>query len=160
MPAHVADGCLVPAGPTAKVVVYGKNEFAVMQHPDAPGCPWHRGAPVPPRLNRRAPPLQPLIRTLTQRLVEDNASPADGARNARRARRNSGGAALAGTQEHAAAPSCPVCFDTLSQDVWALRCGHCFHSECLLDACRQRPECPLCRAHIRSSEDVRKIFMT
>ena len=55
---------------------------------------------------------------------------------------------------------CTICCEELSHNVWALRCGHVFHGECLNGACKLHMECPICRTAIHGVDDLRRIFLT
>ena len=42
--------------------------------------------------------------------------------------------------------SCAICMDELSQiDLMVTRCGHQFHSGCMITHLRKKDDCPLCR---------------
>jgi hypothetical protein len=42
--------------------------------------------------------------------------------------------------------SCAVCTELLGRDLSVLSCGHVFHSPCINDWLKQKPNCPLCKA--------------
>lgn len=55
--------------------------------------------------------------------------------------------------------ACNICQKKLktTNDVWALRCGHMFHAECLDSSCQTRLWCPTCGAQITGVDDVCKL---
>lgn len=50
------------------------------------------------------------------------------------------------------ADHCAICYETMtSRDAKRTRCGHMFHTKCLIQWIRRRPICPMCNSEIFSS---------
>jgi hypothetical protein len=48
--------------------------------------------------------------------------------------------------EPCVADICAICMENLSKvDLMITRCGHQFHSTCMITHLKQKPDCPLCR---------------
>lgn len=43
---------------------------------------------------------------------------------------------------------CPICHNTLDADVYALSCGHGYHTMCIHTWLRRSNTCPMCRATV------------
>lgn len=54
------------------------------------------------------------------------------------------------------APECPICRDPLDTGLMITRCGHVFHTSCLLEWFAHKPLCPLCKTQ-RTGSFERKL---
>ena len=51
-------------------------------------------------------------------------------------------------------PQCPICFDELTVNLSATKCGHVFHRQCIEKALSRNPCCPLDRV-VNSLDSLR-----
>lgn len=58
------------------------------------------------------------------------------------------GKGIDAVDEHKQDLACPICFKAAFGAVMTKPCAHCFHKDCLVEALRQSPHCPLCRTSL------------
>lgn len=49
--------------------------------------------------------------------------------------------------------TCAICLDAISELPFATKCGHLFHTHCLLQALERKQECPQCRQPVKHNEN-------
>lgn len=53
--------------------------------------------------------------------------------------------------------SCAVCLEKMENDLVFTPCSHTFHHDCLSEAIKHNPKCPLCRTNFSTNGFVRQI---
>ena len=53
---------------------------------------------------------------------------------------------------------CPICLEPLENHITSLKCGHVFHTNCILNVLSQQGKCPICRADIVINHKVDKLL--
>ena len=53
---------------------------------------------------------------------------------------------------------CAICLEDLEDDITSLKCGHVFHTNCILNVLAQQGKCPICRADIVINHKVNKLL--
>ena len=53
---------------------------------------------------------------------------------------------------------CPICLEELDEDITSLKCGHVFHTACILNVLTRQDKCPVCRKPISINFKVNKLL--
>ena len=54
-------------------------------------------------------------------------------------------------------PECSICYDNLMNEITVLKCGHVFHTDCIIQhlSASHKPKCPICREELKLKYKVK-----